>query len=485
MSASRAAFVLIALAACAAPRPPVRAPADIAAPPAIALTTLVELPTTTTARLRLDDAGRPYLITHTTIVPLQRLDSGEAARPFRIAGAAELEDAAWMDDGVLVIVVGQELGVVGETGFAPVATLPSPHMHVTRAAADTAWVFAPASSDGRLYIYAKSGALTEVLHAPAAITAVSGSLERAFLAIGGSILRLTAHATTELVFDGADPIIALAATPTGVMFSTRNGVFVAHERAVVRLTAQPASAIEVHGDDVILVLQGIGVVQGALGAIDRAHFAVAPVAAATSAALPEPELPSPPARAAFVPPTGPNDFHDLRLALATGTASAFTSSMGVASGPLTGVFALRVDRVWSSDLPGLVWSFGLGLDRAVGDIAHTGATLDNLSASLAVRYGFVLGDSVQVELGPVLELEGAALDPPFSSATAWGNGVGLGGAIALHYVLLSGLELGGTVSYTQRWYSLSGTCTPCTMPDFSATVITTGTSLGLSIGRRY
>jgi hypothetical protein len=479
------ALLFASLIACSTP-PIVRSPsAPPTAPTAlhtsIALDTLVNLPPASYGRLRLDADGHPYLISRSTIVPLQRLASGDPAKPFRITGATLIDDLAWTSDGVMVFVVGQQLGVVGDAGFAPIVTLPTPHMRVVTASADTMWLFGP---DGHLYTYAEDGTLTEVLHVPAAIADVSGSLDRTYVAIGGSIVRLTNRTTTELVFDAADPITALAAIPNGVLFSTTRGVFVlSNDRAVARLTDGPAVALAVHGDDVFLQLDGTGVVHTSLAAIDAAHLDQQPVVATAPLALPEPELTSPPTRSAFVPPTGPNDFKDIRLAVGMGFGGSFSS--GMSTGPLTSAFALHLDRVWSSDLPGFVWSIGLDLDRADGDIAHTGATLDNMAAHVGLAYGFVIADNVQIELGPVVEVDGAALDEPFSSSTAWGNGWGVGGALAIHYTLISGLEVGGRAGYTVRWFSLSGDCTPCATPSFSADVTTSSASVALSIGRRY
>lgn len=445
----------------------------------VAFERLVDLPVSTSGRLRLDADGHPYLIGRATIVPIQRLPSGEPAKPFRVAGAPGLDDVAWTSDGVMLLVVGQQLGVVGDTGFAPVLALPAPHMRVAAAGAETVWL---AGGDGRLFTYRKGGALAEVLHAPSAITDVSGTPERAYVAVGGSILRASG-ASTELVFDAADPITALAAVPDGVVFSTTRGVFaLLHDRAT-RLLDTSAIAIAAHGDDVFVQLAGVGVVRGSLAAIAAAQVDPPPSVAATPAPLPEPELTSPPERAVFVPPSGPNDFKDVRIAVGMGLGGSFSS--GMQTGSLTGAFALHVDRVWSSDLPGLVWSLGLDLDRAEGNIAHSGAVLDNMAIHLGVGYGFVIGDDVQVELGPVVEGDGAALDEPFSSSTAWGNGWGVGGRLAIHYTAISGLEIGGVAGYAMRWFSLAGDCTPCTTPGFSADVTTTSASLAVSVGRRY
>jgi hypothetical protein len=429
--------------------------AAIAAP----LERILDLPTPTPARLRIDTAGRPYVITPAAIVPIQRLASGEPARPFRVAGAAAIEDAAWVDD-VLLLIVGRQLGTIDDRGFVPIVALPVEHMRIAAASADSCWLFA----NDRLYKYTKgSTALVETLHAPGAIGAVSGS----YVAIGGSLVR-----RTDLVFDGDDPILAVAETPTGAIFSTRRGVFALVGTTVSQLAAQPALAIAIHGDDVFLQLDGVGIV----------HTLV-PQPPPPAATISEPEVPRPPDRATFIPPTGPNDFRDLRFSITTGISSTTT----VADAPvmLDGAWTAHVQRVWGRDVPGVVWSLGLELDRSTGNVAHTGSTLYNMAGTLGVAYGIVVHEHLQLEIGPRIELDGAALDQPFSSATAWGNGWGIAGVLAIHYVLDSGNEIGATATYGLRNLYLSGDCTPCTAPGFDATISTTIATLGLSFGRRY
>ena len=216
------------------------------------------------ARLRLDDGGRPYLVTADAFVPLAHLPSGADAKPFRIGGAATLTDAAWADGGVMLLVVGAQLGTVDEHGFRAIADLPAPGMRVIAAGPDRCWLFAPAAGDGRLYLYDRAGTVTEVLRAPSAIQAASGTPAHAYAAIGSSIVRISERGA-ELVLDGGQPIVALAAArDTGVFFSTATGTFfLSDQRALSRLTAAGASAIEARGDDVYFVFDGLGIVRGA------------------------------------------------------------------------------------------------------------------------------------------------------------------------------------------------------------------------------
>ena len=157
------------LAACA--HAPVAAPAaPVAAPALPAGFAFDRVASWTTGpaggRLRLDAAGRPYLITGDVLIPLARLPSGADATPFRIAGASPIGDATWVDDGVILLVVGDQLGTIGEHGFAPILALPERGMRAVAAARDKVWLFAPrATGDGTLFLYKRTGGLSAVLHA--------------------------------------------------------------------------------------------------------------------------------------------------------------------------------------------------------------------------------------------------------------------------------------------------------------------------------
>jgi hypothetical protein len=258
----RGAVALAALAIGCSHAPPRALRASL--PPSFALQLVVPWRGSPhAARLRLDDAARPYLITDDTFVPLARLPSGADARPFRIAGVSAIADVAWAGGGVMLLVAGQQLATVDEQGFRPLADLPAEHMRVVAAGAERCWLFAPAAADGRLYLYDRAGTVVEILRAPAAIHAVSGPVERAYAAIDTSIVRVSPSGGVTLVFDGGQPIVALAAAGAGVLFSTTTGTFFLSEgNAVMRLTSVGASAIEIRGDDVFFLLDGLGIVRG-------------------------------------------------------------------------------------------------------------------------------------------------------------------------------------------------------------------------------
>jgi hypothetical protein len=264
---ARALAVLAAAAAlsCGHAAPPPRRAIHATLPAPFALQLVVPWKAgSRVARLRLDDAARPYLVTTDSFIPLAHLPSGADAKPFRIGGAATLTDATWADGGVILLVVGTQLGTVDEHGFRAIADLPAPGMRVVASGPDRCWLFAPAAGEGRLYLYDRAGTVTEVLRAPSAIHAAAGTPAHAYAAIDTSIVRITERGV-ELVLDGGQPILALAAARDhGVFFSTATGTFyLSDQRAIARLAAAGASAIEARGDDVYFVFDGLGIVRGA------------------------------------------------------------------------------------------------------------------------------------------------------------------------------------------------------------------------------
>ncbi|HEX3760220.1 MAG TPA: hypothetical protein VHW23_15995 [Kofleriaceae bacterium] len=499
-------FALVALAGCArsprgpsAPSTPVAtapaAPAPMPVQPALPASFAFDLVApgpAPAARLRLDGAGRPYLVTRDTLVPLARLASGEAAQPFRIAGAAAIGDVAWVGDGVMLFVVGSQLGALDEHGFAPFLELPEPDMAVVAAGPDRCWLF-PRGGGGRLYLYERAGTLTEVLHVDEPIRAVSGPPQRAHVAVGSSILRIAADpraastGAAELVFDAGEPIVALAAVaPAGVLFSTRGGTFyLSGGAAVTRVTPQVASAIAVHGDDVFLAFDAAGIVHGApvsaLASLpDREP---PPVVVAPPPAFSPEEPPRPPPPTPFAFPDA-KDFRDLRLSISTSASGEYTTSSSQ-SGATRSAWSMRLDRTASSGLPGFVWSIGLTLDLTASDFVKPGSTMYGMAGDLGFGYGVALGHYWQLELMPYGEFAAVAVDQPFSSATAWGNGWGLGGRATIAYTFDSGTQLAASASYAMRWLQLDGDCMSCATPGYHGQVTLQSAAIGLVLGKRY
>jgi hypothetical protein len=244
-------------------------PTAVAAPPAAVLPPdfklgfLVETPATR-VRVRVNAAGRPYVLTGATFASLRTPQAPLAPPPFSVRGVGEIGDAVWTDDGALLVIEGRRLGVVTPEGFSPIGDLPSARMRLAPAGDGKCWLFGGDGGFERsLTLYDKGGGVRRVLELPTAISAVSGTPERAYVTTGGSILRLQGASAPSLVFDGADRVQALARAGEGVFFSTPRGVFyLADSGLLVPMMRDPASDVQIHGEDLFLVLDGKGVALG-------------------------------------------------------------------------------------------------------------------------------------------------------------------------------------------------------------------------------
>jgi len=269
MTAAR--FAVIAAVACS-PSPALRGPASgpttvgPSLPAGFTLDVVVPWQAELVlARLRLDDHARPFLLTQDTIVPLKQLPDGSTANAFRIAGIDAITDLTWNTDGVMLLVVGRQLGTLDEHGFRALVDLPVAGMRVVSAGPDHCWLFAPRAPTGDLYLYDKNGTIAEVVRARSPVTGVSGSARQAVAAIDTSIVKFGTDGTIQMVFDGDQAITAIAASDGGgVFFATAGGTFFLSPRnALTRLTATGARGIEIRGDDVFFILEDVGIVHGA------------------------------------------------------------------------------------------------------------------------------------------------------------------------------------------------------------------------------
>lgn len=256
-------FATVACRSAPKPRPvPPPSPSQPTLPAGFSLDLVVPLKPGGSGRLKLDDAGRAYIVTKDMLVPALRLPDGTPAKPFKLANATAIEDVAWADDGVVLVVVGSELGVLGPEGFLAILALPGPGMRVVPAAPGRVWLFAPGDRDGHLYLYDKAGTVSELLRAGVPIRDVSGSPDRVYVASGGSLVRIAGQ-QVELVFTGRDHILTVSATQSGAFLSTSAGTFYRSDAGVItRITRDGAIAIETHGDNVYLHLDAVGIVRG-------------------------------------------------------------------------------------------------------------------------------------------------------------------------------------------------------------------------------
>jgi hypothetical protein len=108
-----------------------------------------------------------------------------------------------------------------------------------------------------------------------------------------------------------------------------------------------------------------------------------------------------------------------------------------------------------------------------------------MAGDLGIGYGAALGHDWQLELMPYGEFAAVAVDQPFSSATAWGNGWGIGGRATIAYTFDSGTQLAASATYAMRWLQLDGDCMSCATPGYHAQVNLESAAIGLVLGKRY
>lgn len=204
----------------------------------------------------------------------------------------------------------------------------------------------------------------------------------------------------------------------------------------------------------------------------------APIAVTHVEAPPPPPIEEPP-----IPI--PTEFTDTRFAIIAGLPGSYSATNNVAGGSVGSAWMARLDHMWSNDMPGTMWSLGLDLDVIGTDLAHPRSTLYAGAANVGFGYALAFRPRLQLELVPHAEFVAVAIDHPFSSAIAWGNGGGVGARLALTYTFVSGLQVGLVAVYSLRWVSLAGDCTGCAtgMP-FSADVTMQLATVGISLGKR-
>lgn len=216
-------------------------------------------------RLRVDAAGRPVLLHGASFLPLATERGAPAPPPFGIAAMSPPDDAIWTDDGAMLFIHGRQLSVATPSGLRAIRRLPAPGMRLAPAGRGKCWVFGGAGAFApRLFLYDAAGTVVPYFDAPGPITAVSGTLESVHVAAQGVVLRLSPTAGIFALYQGAEPVHALAAAPgVGVLFSTTRGVFfLGEDGSSVRIGDQRAAELHVRGQDLFVLYEGVGILRG-------------------------------------------------------------------------------------------------------------------------------------------------------------------------------------------------------------------------------
>jgi len=214
-------------------------------------------------RLRVDARGRPVLLYGSVFVPLRGRGTAEALPPYRLD--VGVSDAAWTEDGALLVVSDRSLGVALPEGFTRIADLPAADMQVVPAGPGQCWLFGGEGDFARrLYLYDRGGVVAPVVKTPAPIAAVAGDATSVVVATAGALLRVTPGDRTVLLHRGDEPIRAVAvAGQSGIFFATARGVFYLREGgASFRMLDEGADDLQIRDEELFVLFRDAGVLRG-------------------------------------------------------------------------------------------------------------------------------------------------------------------------------------------------------------------------------
>ena len=217
------------------------------------------------ALFALDREGRPHLGFRDILVALGHRD-GLDHQAYRVTGVQTIDAFAWMRDGVLTVISGNELGVARQDGLDVMLTLPSRDMRIEPASGSRFYLYGgdtPAQQRS-LYVYRKGGQLLHLLKAPSAIGAVAGDGEVTFFAVARSIYLQVPGQPLHFVYEAEGTVTSLAlARPSGLFYGTREAFGYVTEAGKGYAFVQGAGGeLRVHGEDLYLFIAEEGVVKG-------------------------------------------------------------------------------------------------------------------------------------------------------------------------------------------------------------------------------
>ena len=245
------------------------------------------------ASFALDREGRPHLGFRDIVVALGHRDDLDH-QAYRVPGVQTIDAVAWMRDGVLMVISGNELGVAGQDGLDVMLTLPSREMRIEPASGDRFYLYGGDTAPQRrsLYVYRKGGQLLHLLKAPSAIGAVAGDGEVTFFAVAESIYLQVPGQPLHFVYEAEGTVISLAlAPPSGIFYGTEEAFgYVTEAGEGYAFVRGAGGELRVHGEDLYLFIAEEGVVKSSpVSSFEQ--LAQSLMAAAASAAASAPAEP--------------------------------------------------------------------------------------------------------------------------------------------------------------------------------------------------
>ncbi len=215
-------------------------------------------------RFNLDRQGRPHLAFGDVLISLGHRDD-LAHEIHRLPGGTAIDRLAWMRDGTLLVISGQELGVPTEDGLAVILALPSADMRIEPASSEAFYLYGGDSPAQRrsLYIHRRGGRLLHLLKAPTPIHAVAGDSDVTFLSIDKSIYLLVRGEPLRFVYEAEEAVTALAlAPPWGLFYGTEQTFgYVTESGMGFAFLRGKGGEPKVHEDDLYLFITDEGVVR--------------------------------------------------------------------------------------------------------------------------------------------------------------------------------------------------------------------------------
>lgn len=201
-------------------------PHDVKPELIISFDDLGNVPDTDNVRFSLNHLGQPFILFGKVLMGLQSVDVSVPSR-FDLETTDSISGFAWMRDGALLIVIGDELHEMTTEGLKRVRRLPSRDMKVSPASSDEFYLYG-GSGDAQqrnVYMCRRDGSILHLLEASSHVGAVVGDGKNTFVAIDDSIFIVAAGKPLALLASIGEPVRSIAIGPDNSLFySTDDGV---------------------------------------------------------------------------------------------------------------------------------------------------------------------------------------------------------------------------------------------------------------------
>lgn len=204
--------------------------------------------------IRIDSQGRVTLMASQTLFVINEKD----LTPIPLKSSGGFSSYAWTSGGALIGVKEKKLGFPGPDGFAETVDLPDEGMQLVSGHKNRLYLYGGKSREQRLHLYLleKNKGLSHLAEMPYPITAVAGTGEQTFVAVGRSILFMAPNQPLSLVYRPRFEVMALAyAPPHGLFYATEESVgFVSKPGTGFTFMKEKGVIPMVSGNDLFLVI---------------------------------------------------------------------------------------------------------------------------------------------------------------------------------------------------------------------------------------